>query len=286
MRMTCLSFFGFCLIELVCFNYALKIQTEGWQQPAIDPSLLPIEFVHVPKTGSSFINTLLHIPGACSNLPDDPQEIERQINAHFILPASWRCNASVVDTARGRLAHTVIARLPEGGFERGQGRFMMMMRQPEQRLLSANAYMPDSEVTLATIGDISGCVTKMLTATVDGNRPCLDSPPPTRADVDLAKRRLQTGFSFIGMTDQWELSICLFNTMFNQECRAFQFHDSRPTNGQQGKTDYDTSVLRGYTDPYDNEVFSVGRKIFEANLAKYNVSESSCQSCWSQAGLK
>jgi len=94
---------------------------------------------------------------------------------------------------------------------------------------------------------------------------------------------MQTGFSFIGITDQWDLSICLFNKMFNQECRPFQFVNSHSNNANGSIALYDTSVLNGWRDPWDNELYELGLSIFETNLKKYNVSEASCQPCWRQA---
>jgi len=111
--------------------------------------------------------------------------------------------------------------------------------------------------------------------------------PPTRAEVEEAKVRLQTGFSFIGLTEEWNLSICLFNTMFNQKCQSLQFFNSRPTSESPSRSMsvYDVAELNGWTDPYDNELWDIAVKMFEEALKKYNVSESSCEPCWSDAGV-
>merc|ERR1712048_1406133 len=95
---------------------------------------------------------------------------------------------------------------------------------------------------------------------------------------------LQTGFSFIGIFEYWNLSICLFNTMFNQRCRFMQFSNNHPTQGNTSSV-YDTAILKGWRDPYDNELYNLAVKIFEASLNTYKVSNSSCQACWHEAGL-
>merc|ERR1719188_2381472 len=167
----------------------------------------------------------------------------------------------------------------------------MMMRQPEQRIMSSYVYVQIPNITLADVVYFqSGCMAKQLT-TGEFHLPpggiCDISIPvvaPTRAEIELAKFRLQTGFAFIGNTDQWNLSICLFNVMFKQPCRSYQFRNMHATEGKTTET-YDTSPLRGYRDPYDAEVYEVGMQVFADNLMKYNVSESSCQSCWHEAGL-
>jgi len=246
---------------------------------------VPIEWVHVPKSGTSFALTLLTIPGVCANLPQDLEVVNSAINT-FSVPPSWGCDTSIVDTERGRMGHWGIELLPQGGFEEAKGRFMIMMRQPEQRLLSGMLFTTtdmgwNQSIDVFKEGK-SGCITKMLTRGAKNN--CEDFLPPTRAEVEEAKYRLRSGFSFVGMTEQWNLSICLFNVMFNQKCRSIQFQDSRPTNGTTQVT-YDTAILEGFRDPYDNEVFDVGMEIFQEHLRRYNVSESSCELCWREAAV-
>jgi len=265
--------------------------------PQVDPSFngkMPIEFVHVPKCGSSFLSTLIHIKGACENLPKNEDEITVTITTSFLVPPSWKCNTSVLGIDIGTFGGHHYLDMPEkGGFEARKGRFMIMLRQPEQRLLSAINYnITRHESREANENDLqyymethSGAATKMLSRT--GGRwknPTSDPQPPTRAEVETAKSRLRTGFSFIGITDQWDLSICLFNTMFNQTCRSFQFQNSRPTSGNSTSL-YDTTTLKGWRDPYDGELYAVGLQTFASNLKEYNVSESSCEPCWREAGL-
>merc|ERR1719265_324845 len=131
----------------------------------------------------------------------------------------------------------------------------------------------------------SGCVTKILTSNeyhveCDSNH----SHEEMLSMAAIAKDRLQTGFSFVGLTEQWDISICLFSKMFNQACNSLQFENSRPTSGD-NSTSYDTTILNGWTDPYDNELYNTATEIFEANLKKYDVSETSCEPCWREAGL-
>ena len=55
---------------------------------------------------------------------------------------------------------------------------------------------------------------------------CMSPPAP---DMKLAHRRLREGFAFVGLTEQWPLSICLFAAMFRIACVPSLFDDSRPT---------------------------------------------------------
>jgi len=277
-------------------NNTVQVQPEWLQSSEIDPSFngaLPIEWVHVPKTGSSFLQTLLHIQGVCPGLPLD-FEIPKQMIESYAIDPEWKCSASAIDLRYGRKQHAGIEALPEGGFNEGKGHFMMMMRQPEQRMLSMwNYYQPPNQKYLHSfnifsfdrfINATSGCVAKMLTRAAPLETCLAEQTPPTDAEMDEAKTRLQTGFSFIGMEEQWDLSICLFNVMFNQKCHSFQFQNACATNGTSSTT-YDLAPLHGYRDLYDTELFDIGTTMFESNLKRYNVSESSCESCWREAGV-
>ena len=94
-------------------------------------------------------------------------------------------------------------------------------------------------------------------------------------EVDVAKSRLQK-LAFVGITDQWDLSMCLWNAMFNQPCSAAQFYNLHPTDSKESNL-YDTSVLDGYTDPYDGALFTEALLIFNDNLISYNVTEGTCK---------
>jgi len=275
------------------------------QSPHVDPSLegvLPIEWVHIPKAGISFLNTLMNIPGVCPGFPkglhirsgpesDGMVEMLTEWWNTYTPPAN--CNKSALDTEENRLSHASLEFSP--GYNAGKGRFMTFLRQPEQRMLSDLAYSdrkklnPPNTPIETLIRQNESPVTKTLTQGFqlngcEGGYPC-QGRRPTSADVQEAKIRLSTGFSFVGITEQWDLSICLFNTMFNQACRPFQFRNAH-LNPEKKTQTYDTKALNGWRDPYDNELYELGVDIFEANLKKYNVSESSCEPCWREAGLK
>merc|ERR1719221_1611184 len=86
---------------------------------------------------------------------------------------------------------------------------------------------------------------------------CGEFSPLTREDVELAKTRLEK-FAFVGLTDEWDLSICLWRAMFGGLCYGADFANTRP--GPDSKTVaggvYDTSALRGFVDDFDGELFA------------------------------
>jgi len=302
---------GFCFVTCIYSIRALQIYGDLQQLPEIEPQtqtdpsfdgLLPIKWVHVPKAGSSFLQNLLHIPGACPGLPADLEVPSLNINTRILDP-SWKCNTSILDLQDLGSHASLDYFKPAGGFDETKGRYMTMMRQPEQRLLSELHWQNDHRVNMKINGHPlyggpwslenlttgrSGTMTNILAGANShyGNFR-LDMPPPTRAVFEKAKIRLQTGFSFIGITDEWNLSMCLFNKMFNQKCHAFQFADSQPTfEAQKLHGAYDINELDGFRDTYDDELYDIGIRIFRANLEKYDVSESSCKSCMREAGMR
>lgn len=236
----------------------------------------------------------------------------------------------MINVARVKSHHAI-----NGGylpsFEAAKGRFMMMFRQPEQRLLSHYYYLNSKtgaypNMTLADAKDsLAGMVTRQMSRTENigssallyavggevaayvayknGMDAWLYPTETNQAEVDRAKYQLLSGgFSFIGITDQWDLSICLFNVMFNQTCRSYQFSNIRPTTGNSSTsydaTDldereaffdefvrYESPLLDGWHDPWDGQLYDIALNIFADNLKKYDVSASTCKQCWDDAGL-
>merc|ERR1719401_1549095 len=111
-----------------------------------------------------------------------------------------------------------------------------MMRQPEQRMISHYLYTNRTQLSLHDYAEENqGCTVRMLT---HPQAPSLSlghvldhcgamSRPLTRDDVELAKRRLDK-FAFVGLTEEWPLSICLWRAMFGGLCYGADFEDTRP----------------------------------------------------------
>eukprot|EP00438_Fugacium_kawagutii_P012228 Skav234080 [mRNA] locus=scaffold3591:23667:24668:- [translate_table: standard] len=103
-------------------------------------------------------------------------------------------------------------------------------------------------------------------------RGCVHELPSNRA-MDLAIERLHH-FAFVGLTDFFDLSICLFHHMFGGQCHPVEFVNMR-------QHTYEANFLemlqsQGYDDPYDGRIFEEASQIFWSNVAKYNVTTESC----------
>jgi len=257
----------------------------------------PVAWIHVPKCGTSFGNALMYLPGMCPLLPpgflldDDknqPWFVADQID-------QW-CPGSFSSLGRSISFgdHSGVGGVYKSSVE---GHGFIMLRQPEQRIISAYNYGQHSwplwlfhrpAKDLLEFAHIeSGCAVKMLTRENKAgfqpdSRPCGAQRPATTAEVTLAKQRLRSGFVFVGITDEWDLSICLLHAIFGGSCLATDFEDIRP-GPNHSENLYDTSELMGYKDLADGALFEEASAVFSENLQRYNVSYESCKSCFQQA---
>ena len=272
-----------------------------------DPSTLSFSrtWVHFPKAGSSFLNVLVHTPGFCPGVPLTVSIDEDSFGCRFATnffnacpdlcdPASVRCQAS---------PHECIgSRYPEL-----EGHMVGLFRQPEQRILSA--YHDEARTWMVLGTDcahqnstkppapifaryFAGTVAYQLVGegllNYGGGHHwlpgLLDIPERTVEMAEEAVRRLQ-GFAFVGITEEWDLSICLFRKIFGGPCHALDFSNTRSSfPGKQAEDFYDTAPLEGFQDEIDRIVYQEALRIFRQDLLQHNVSMDSCHDCFAQAG--
>mmetsp|Transcript_75664 Transcript_75664/g.208782 ORF Transcript_75664/g.208782 Transcript_75664/m.208782 type:complete len:182 (+) Transcript_75664:1-546(+) len=107
-------------------------------------------------------------------------------------------------------------------------------------------------------------------------------PVPTAEDTARAVERVREGFAFVGLTEQWDLSICLLHRMYGGRCNPGDFKDVRP--GSVPKSEYNTSILEGFIDEHDGQVYAEGRRIFADHVQRFDVSSASCSPCFEEVG--
>lgn len=253
--------------------------------------VLPIAWVHVPKCGSSFANFLIDLPGLCPGIPrslivmpptsafTEQYDLDKNCPGAFV-QSTWQ--------------HRALG----GNHKLYEGHGFITLRQPEQRIISAyrhgqqgwqwHEYPAANLLQYAQV--MQGCVVRMLTR---DRRACY--VPQLRLgsyDVAVAQHRLRVAFSFVGLVEQWDLSICLGHKMFGGICRDTDFLNTRP--GRQvmdpdtkyySQAAYNTSELHGFRDAYDGAVYKEAKRIFAQSLLRYDVSLSTCADCFLQAGF-
>mmetsp|Transcript_93263 Transcript_93263/g.216762 ORF Transcript_93263/g.216762 Transcript_93263/m.216762 type:complete len:337 (+) Transcript_93263:39-1049(+) len=261
----------------------------------------PLRWLHVPKTGSSWINVLIHTPSMCPFLPhgivvdkeqfcqscDDTQlGILEHFYLHFNTTVS--CPGSFGSPENPPYYHRAIgSRLADYA-----GHGLTMLRNPESRMASSWHYMKWDWPHLGNrpprdLEDYKnvtqGCYVRALTfETVDPPylsfchiKATLDNGVSPES-VKEAKRRLDT-LVFVGITEEWDLSVCLWRVMFGGLCYGSDMEKIRAS------PEPYTVDLGGFIDKADHEIYEHGQKIFERNKMKYGVSRSSCQPCFEHA---
>ncbi|CAE7204906.1 hypothetical protein AK812_SmicGene40999 [Symbiodinium microadriaticum] len=277
----------------------------------------PMSWLHFPKAGSSFINAMIHLPGVCPGM-------DNRTLGHDLLGDCWltKWKAAVCPNACDPAAfvcpeHPFYEKHPTiSNYSAQRGKLMAMFRDPDQRILSG---YHDDDNNLAAIDyadyleedlRIQNCtyfgsdvpkrnlldfaeswkggmayqiVTEHpVTQTLHPNR-----PSTTRDQAEEAARRVREGFAFVGISEEWDLSICLFHKMFGGVCEASNFVDTRPSSdGKSADSDYDTSVLMGWHDDLDELVYEAALSVFRKSLISFNVSHETCQECYRHAGFE
>ncbi|CAE7158698.1 unnamed protein product [Symbiodinium pilosum] len=276
----------------------------------------PLDWLHFPKSGSSLINALVHLPGVCPLLGN--LTLDEELLGPCWLEV-WYKDYCVKLCQADKFSCPPNASLPHRpmvNFSAQKGHLVGMFRDPDQRILSG--YHDDFN-NFAAVGYIDHLVEDMLsdpdldmencTASVRGlaKVPILDfaeawkggmtyqlvtehpttqtldpkRPRMTHADAEEAARRVREGFAFVGITEEWDLSMCLLHKMFGGVCQASDFINMNPTyHGKSAEMDYDTSELHGWHDDVDEVVYAAALGVFRQNLIAYNVSHEACRDCY------
>lgn len=251
--------------------------------------LKPLFWVHVPKTGSSFLNTIVTHDGICPNLPDGEYVTPQMIRANpyageqFTEKYGNESYCSGLDESF-TFKHCGISKY-NSTTRKGHG--VIMLRDPKQRLISqyihdqtvASPIFPKTPEFKLYARKTKGMAVKML-AFDDARGSCthfVTNATLTTQHVELAKSRLRTDFAFVGLTDRWEESICLFHAMFGGPCRDLEFANVRP--GAENKHDlgYNVSAYGDVGDEFDEPLYGEAVEIFESQLQTFGVSPENCR---------
>jgi len=273
----------------------------------------PLALVQIPGNGQLF-GTLTRLPGACPELTSEEGTIStvQSFRSDYgmkkcpMLSSLNGCfeGAGYMDNQ----SHYPPTHYNFSSFVSKHG--VVMLRKPNMRIAAAYhreeliqssavsfhqfaAASPlGGQVKLLTRGrtTCAGTPTNLITNVTElqvqdvmggeESSPELDPAPPTQAEVDLAKERLRTGFPFLGLAEEWELSMCLLHTTFGAPCSAADFA-SRPDEISASLG----SQLEGFSDPYDDALYAEAKMIFEERLRYFGLNEETCLPCFEQAGL-
>lgn len=159
----------------------------------------------------------------------------------------------------------------------------MMVRDPRYRLWSAFAYdrhafglsVPHGllEQQVKTPRDfvefpgIRGCQVKMLTG-----YSCASAVTVTPAMLEQAKAVVREA-AFVGLTEAWNDSICLFSAMYGGPLPAVAFANTRQTDGAGQLYNKDEALLHysAADDPDDWQLYLTAKQRFSALQLQYGL---------------
>jgi len=275
------------VIVVVTLLIVIGIKTKKSQDPAEDPqrrkdfpghpgNALPlptkptpteIVWLHIPKCGTSLLNTLYHY--ACPGIPSsagvgadiDPIFIVKDLTVKY--PMDQYCTISFESYNNLIRNHAPIyedtkienvfamfrdpfSRLVSA-FNWGRNGMKMDGKTPRESNLLIDAVKGKSRKfkfeMYYTFGDVLGCQTKMVV----GHR-CASDYTLNQADLKTAKQRIEK-MRFIGITGEWNRSICLFHKQLGGKIYDVEFQNVRPGyNYTKGEFDW-------VSDPYDDELY-------------------------------
>jgi len=284
-------------IQFLQTRLAVDEEDRHEARPSIVP-LLPIYYFHIPKAGGTqFGDSILLFEHLCWNLThQDIEYLQNSMSCYGNDFCAWSQDfenmCSVADMRRFGIRfrdHSGIGSF-YGQWAKGHG--LTMLRQPEQRILSAFRYHyhswpfsifgrgPEDELEYAK--SVAGCAVKMLTR--DGtsiglghsSTVCGDLAPATDGETKQAIERLAEGFHYVGIVEEWSKSMCLFHAMFGGTCQAQEFSSG---NSNSNSSAYDTSVLQGWRDEQDGKLYKEGLILFQTSLHRYRITDESVRRC-------
>ena len=103
----------------------------------------------------------------------------------------------------------------------------------------------------------------------------------TRPNVHLALSRLEEGFAFVGLTEEYALSVCLFHAKFGGDCLDVELANVNPSRKDAFRSRPNTSAgLRAYfgehVDLYDTALYSAAVRRFQKDVWAHNLTRERC----------
>ncbi|CAK9031899.1 Uncharacterized protein SCF082_LOCUS19824 [Durusdinium trenchii] len=255
------------------------------QVPALAAQpLRHIHWLHFPKAGTSFLATIWNF--ACGqriplDLAVSPRAVPGCEQCYDVAlldryPAETYCEDGYLSEDFST-QHKPVTALD---MRQKDWSVVGLFRRPSQRLISAfydnlhasgmsgdefsdlwqacGAKGENSAACYARYPGIAGCTARMLTggscAESAADRSLLSSFDGGKARLEEALKMVKE-MTFLGLTEEWDLSVCLFHRMFGGSVSAAQLDEL-----------YDEAQLAGFIDEVDEEIYEAASKRFHELL--------------------
>eukprot|EP00927_Polykrikos_kofoidii_P016927 TRINITY_DN1768_c0_g1_i1.p1 TRINITY_DN1768_c0_g1~~TRINITY_DN1768_c0_g1_i1.p1 ORF type:complete len:336 (-),score=38.41 TRINITY_DN1768_c0_g1_i1:215-1222(-) len=267
-----------------------------------------IAWLHVMKTASSFGTVLAHHANASlprdAHIPSlvnksDPEDMAARPmdnkNKHLVRDffrykypvETWF--KGVFRNSNGPGDHVPIM---DKEWEEWKGYWVGVFRQPEERVSSAFHHFAQGKGDiLAFQKAVEGQQASMLSlgeagsARVECERKGggQNGPAPMCRDLKepviwRALSRLKD-FAFVGILEEFDLSVCLFHVIYKSECLPVEFENIRPTKYHESikSQKEEEDRLKQHPDPWDTPLYEAALHRFKGDLAQYNVNNKTCR---------
>jgi hypothetical protein len=253
----------------------------------------PIIYLHIPKCGSGFANALVHF--ACgkkvaSNLTLVGPNVKNK-GGTGLATKFWNEKCGDNRFLRFEAGH---APLWKDMSKHTLSKVVMMVRPPKERITSGylhnlhdcsplqqkygiswqndKRWKLDGEIDPTTFKEYAACVDSCTTNMLVGKSCGYDGQGSKPTYLRKALERLPQ-LGFVGLTDHWEMSICLWHAKFGGECLPAEFVNVRPG---PHRAQYDEKSLGASSQWNDQAIYDKAADLFVKDLEKHDVNPHTC----------
>ena len=226
-------------------------------------------WLHIPKCGSTFANTVVH--ALCDGVPANASE-QKYLGKtpNFIKGRSCPRLAVPVRDDWGRHDDLSAGLLAKVG---GADRVVALLREPQARAEAAWNHVnirgvlspkgPRANNARQFAEATAGCMARTLA----GRGTCSEKGRANEKTRDAAIARLRD-LAFVGIVERWAESICLLHLQFGAPCLAVEFEHLR-------SQPHNRTVPRAARN-VDDDVYAEARRLFAAALDRHNATPARC----------
>eukprot|EP00927_Polykrikos_kofoidii_P013983 TRINITY_DN1609_c0_g1_i2.p1 TRINITY_DN1609_c0_g1~~TRINITY_DN1609_c0_g1_i2.p1 ORF type:complete len:345 (+),score=50.53 TRINITY_DN1609_c0_g1_i2:62-1096(+) len=267
-----------------------------------------IAWLHIMKTASSFGTVLAHFANrslpADAHIPsgvhkNDPEDRAARAvdnkNKHLVFDFfeyKYPVNKWFKDIFRLPRNPGDHVPIMNNEWDDFKGYWVTVLRQPEERVSSAFHHFAQGkgdilgfqravqgqQVSMMSLGNDAKPRIECERSGGGQNGPAPQCEGLARPDVWKALSRMRE-FQFIGILEEYDLSVCLFHVMYRSDCLPVEFGNIRPTKYHESeeKKQKELEQLKQHPDPWDTPLYEAAVQRFRGDLAQFNVNEERCR---------